>query len=162
MSKDNGKMKEKIIFDNVLEVMVIDKATGKVKQHVKVKNAVIRGFINYWWGYMFAPENTATYSDFVGFQYMNLFNTAKGYIKSLSGSWGTQADTGSAFQNTLTTTDTSTDAYTVAYVGASRGSNNTYGTGQFFIAQLPSPISKGSGDSLVFKWTFSMPYSAPP
>ena len=161
MSKE---VKEKITFDNILEIMVIDKATGKVKQYVKVKNALMQGFASFWASKIFiATANTGNVAAFnIGFNVFNLFTSTKSYIKSLTGSWGSQTDTGSVVQNVLTVTDSSTDTYTVAYVGATQSSNNAYGATQWFVVQLPSPVSKGSTDVITYRWTFQIPYQAPP
>jgi hypothetical protein len=156
--------RDKIMFDNVFEVIVIDKDTGKVKQYVKVKNALMQGFASFWASKIFTgTANTNNISAFnIGFNVFNLFTSAKSYIKSLTGSWGGQTDTGSAVQNVLTVTDSSTDTYTVAYVGATQSSNNAYGATQWFVVQLPSPVSKGSTDVITYRWTFQIPYQVPP
>jgi hypothetical protein len=161
MSKSKeDKMKDKIMFDNVFEVIVIDKNTGKVKQHVKVKNATLQGLAGFVANFLFQPESAG--AQYPGFQYLNIFTSAKSYVKSLSGTWGTQIDTGSDKRNSITWTDSSSDTYTVAYTTASRGSNNSYGASAFFASALPSPVTKGTTDAITYRWTITVPYQAPP
>jgi len=158
MSK-NKEVKDKIMFDNVFEIIVIDKNTGKVKQHVKVKNATLQGLAGNIADALFRDEGSYTYSGFVT---LNIFTSAKSYIKSMVGTWGTTIDTGSDKRNSITWTDNSSDTYTVAYVTASRGPNNAYGASAFFASALPSPLTKGSTDIITYRWTITIPYQAPP
>jgi hypothetical protein len=165
------KSSDTITFENYLTIEVIDRNTGKVKQRVVVKNVALQPLAKRIAEEFFKAQGTPTYnnSNYYGANYINLFNPTKGYIKSLSGSWASLVDTGSAMRNTLSVGDSSTDSYTVQYLILSYGTQSSYGAiynagtvVSYFAVALPSAITKGSTDVLSFSWTCQVKYSAPP
>jgi hypothetical protein len=163
------KSSDTITFENYLTIEVIDRNTGKVKQRVVVKNVVLQPFARRIAEEFFKGPGDARWNYF-GIDKINLFTPTKSYIKSLSGSWGSLTDTGSAMRNVFSAGDSSTDAYTVQYLILSFGDQNTYGAiydsytpiVSHFAVALPSAITKGSTDTLSFSWTCQVKYGVLP
>jgi hypothetical protein len=165
------KSSDTITFENYLTIEVIDRNTGKVKQRVVVKNVTLQPLARRMAEEFFKAQGYPTYNGntYYGANYINLFNTAKGYIKSITGLWSGLVDTGSAMRNVMSAGDSSTDSYTVQYLILSYGAQNSYGAiynigtvVSYFAVALPSAITKGSTDTLSFSWTCQVKYSAPP
>ncbi|MEM3414944.1 MAG: hypothetical protein QXS21_05455 [Thermoproteota archaeon] len=79
-------------------------------------------------------------------------------VKSLTGSWGTRVNTGTALQNTLTAQDTSSDAYSFRYLGLDTTAplgwlNNLHKH------DYGSVVNKGSNQTLTVSWRISIPFS---
>jgi len=149
------------MFENKVIIEVIDKETGKVKQKVELKNAILKNA---------ATDIIGLFTGSVSYtgpleKYVYLWNTTTSKIKELPIGWNTSyVDTGTAIQNTGTATDSSSDSYTVNYVELRFASGGTtYGDlTTDFASKLSSPVTKASADVLKVTWVISVPYSSPP
>ena len=159
MNKDIKGKGDVLIFKNKVKIEVIDKATGKVKQVVETENVTLNPGAQFVIACLDGTLGVAP----APCQVVNLFDSTKTYIKSLTGAFGTKTDTGSAWQNTVTATDSSTDTYSIQYLTLSPSTVTAYpGTASYFANAQPSPISKGSTDTLRISWTVSISYSSAP
>jgi hypothetical protein len=159
MDKDIKGRGDVLIFKNKVKIEVIDKATGKVKQVVETENVTLNPGAQFVIACLDGTLGVAPSPC----QVVNLFDSTKTYIKSLTGSFGTKTDTGSAWQNTVTASDTSTDAYSVQYLTLSPSTVTAYpGTASYFANAQSTAISKGASDTLRISWTVSVSYSSAP
>jgi len=154
-----SNMKDTLVFKNIVTIEIIDKKTGKVKKKVVTDNVVCTYAAQ---RALTSIDNPSALGSAVVVATINLFDSTKTKIKSLTGTWGTKTDTGTAWQNTLTATDSSTDVYTVQYLELDVGDLPSYTTTPYFANAQPTAISKGSTDTLRISWTVSISYSSAP
>jgi len=159
MDKDIKGKGDVLIFKNKVKIEVIDRETGKVKQVVETENVVLNLTASRAIQAINNPSALGTNSPV---SVVNLFDSSKTKIKNLTGTWGTNTDTGTAWQSTLTATDSSTDAYTVQYLELDVGGLASYTNASYFANAQSTAISKGSTDTLRISWTVSVSYSSAP
>lgn len=79
-------------------------------------------------------------------------------VKTLTGSWGTRQNTGTALQNTLTAQDTSSDAYSFRYLGLDTTAPLCW-LNNLHKHDYGSVVNKGSNQTLTVSWRISIPFS---
>jgi hypothetical protein len=154
-----SNMKDTLVFKNKIKIEVIDRETGKVKQVVETENAVLNLTAS---RAIQAINNPSALANNSPVSVVNLFDSSKTKIKNLTGTWGTNTDTGTAWQSTLTATDNSTDTYTVQYLELDVSGLASYTNASYFANAQPTAISKGATDTLRISWTVSISYSSAP
>jgi hypothetical protein len=152
-------VKENVKVEHIVTIEVIDRNTGEVKKKVTSKNTLLNsGALLVLKAFDGTLSSVPSASNIV-----SLFDPNKTYIKSITGSFGSETDTGSAWQNTVTATDSSTDAYTVQYLQLSSQALSTYSNAvAYFVNAQASAVSKGSADILKVTWTISVSYGSLP
>lgn len=85
---------------------------------------------------------------------VDLYDDAGNYIKSLTGTWSTPADTGSSWKKTLTAEDTSSDEYSVKEIRLKTDD----GTYVYLKHVESSPVSKPADQPLTITWEVEVPY----
>lgn len=149
-------MKETLKVENHVLVEVIDKKTGKVVKSVESKNttgsAGADHLIKYIRGYFTTLPDP--------WRIIYLFASDRSKIKELVGTWGTEEDTGTVIQNTITALDTSTDVYTVDWLGLQNTSGLTLLTSMLLWQDI-SPTTKGADQNFRVRWTVRCGYVQP-
>jgi len=149
MLKDNMSVKGKVVVE------IIDKKTGKVVDRSEYTNAFVGAGASYVRSMIDIGAISHAHTS------INIYNTSRQLIKTLTGEWGTPIDTGSARQNTITATDSSTDTYTFQYEGLSYDVQTLYESNSFCNKESTAK-TKGSDQSVKITWTISVAYSATP
>ena len=142
-----------------ITVELIDKKTKKVVLRKKFKNALIDSGAFYIMTLIDSGGDAL--SGHPAWKVVNLFDSNKAFIKSITGSWGTKTDTGSEYKNTLEAEDTSSDEYTVEYLELDEAECTDYvSCGR--LAQHITPVQKTADKILKVTWTVRVPYYARP
>jgi hypothetical protein len=150
------KLKETLKVDNHVVVEVIDKKTGEVVKRVESKNTTGQTgadhLIKYIRGYFTTLPDP--------WRIVYLFKPDRSKIKELVGTWGTEEDTGTVIQNTITALDTSNDTYTVDWLGLQNTSGLTL-LSSMLLWQDIAQTTKGADQNFRVRWTVRCSYTQP-
>jgi len=147
--------KENVVVKGKVRIEVTDKRTGKVISVSELENA----FCSSGAFYVMRMIDTADLPQLKN--KINLYDTSRSLIKTLTGTWGIRTDTGSAKQNTITVLDNTTDTYTVQFYGLSHDTQTLYENNDFCFKDA-SAKTKGSDQNLKVDWTVTVPYTSAP
>jgi len=148
-------IKSSVKVKDVLTIELIDKKTGKVVERKTMSNVLTGlGSIDL----LLAIRGEAGYG---AWNKLNIYDTAKNFIKSVTGTLSTPTSGAGYYYVQLVAQDTSTDSYTARYFGLHYNVVNQYVQNNF-CADYGSPVTKGSDQTLKATWELRVAYSSPP
>jgi len=142
-------------IEGKVTIELIDKKTGKVVER-KTGHNVLLGLGSQ--ALLKAIKGTV---DYTAWNTLNIFDTAKNFIKSITGNLGSISLGTGYYYVKLSATDDSTDSYTTRYFGLHYSSVNAY-VNNLLAYDYGSNISKASDQTLKATWEIRIAYSSAP
>jgi len=136
-------------------IEIIDKRTGRIVER-KIGSNVLLGLGSQ--ALLKAIKGTV---DYTAWNTLNIFDTAKNFIKSITGKFGSISLVTGYYYVKLSATDDSTDSYTTRYFGLHYSSVNIYGN-NLLAYDYGSNVTKGADQNLNVTWEIRIAYSSAP
>ena len=150
-----NKKEDEVLVKDVLKLELIDRETGKVVKYAEGSNSL--GSTGSVLLLMFISGHEEDANKTKGWKYMYLFDGAKNYIKTLTGTFSTVTSNANYYYVVLTALDTSTDSYTTVYQGLYHEENVPI-LGMMNLWQNVT-MTKPSDKILRAKWEVRIPYA---
>jgi len=148
-----GVMKMRI--EGKVTIELIDKKTGKVVER-KTGHNVLLGL-----GSQALLKAIMGTVDYTAWNKLNIFDTAKNYIKSITGTLGSISLGTGYYYVQLAAQDNSDDTYTTRYFGLHYNAVNVYAN-NLLAYNYGSNVTKNSTQNLNVTWEIRISYYSPP